>query len=152
MSVFYLLSQRILEEDKEIEQERIKQTLLQFRKQQQSFQSKEGQISGSGILSSQGIFKAIAPPVQYAHEQPPPVEYFDEHQPPAEYFHEHPPSSGFAAQVNAVDIGPAPVQLNNQLPPSPKPLKPSPTPPTMSHLKLIPKQRSEESEFETMGI
>ena len=129
------MSQRVLEEDEEIEQERIKQALLQFRKQRQSLQSKEEHISGSGTLSSQGIFKAIAPPVQYAHEQPPPVEYFDEHLPPAEYFHEHPPSSGLADQLNvcsAVDIGPAPVQLNNQLPPPSRPPKPSPNSPTMS--------------------
>jgi len=121
------LSQRILEEDEEIEQEKIKQTLdLQFQKQRQPFQSMEEQNStaGAGTLSGQAVPKANVPPVQYAHEQPP----------PAKYFHEHPLAGGFAAQQNVrsgADIGTAAVQVIDPQPP-PRPPKPSPTPPTMS--------------------
>ena len=141
MTVFCLLSQRILEEDEEkIEQERIKQTLdLQFHghKQHQLFQSMEEQIdtAGAGTLPGQAILKPNAPPVQYAYKHPP----------PPEYYHEHPHGSGFEAQLNVhsgTDIGPAPDQHNDQLtplpprpkprPPKPHPPKPGPTPPTMS--------------------
>ena len=74
-----ILSQRILEEDEEIEQEWIRQTLdLQFHghKQHQSFQIMEEQTytMGAGTLPGQAILKANAPPVQYAHEHPPPAE------------------------------------------------------------------------------
>jgi len=66
MTVLYLLSQWILEEDEEIEQEKIKQTLdMQFQKQRQPFQSMEDQsaAAGAGILP---VPKANASPVQYA--------------------------------------------------------------------------------------
>ena len=121
----YLLSQRILEEDEEIEQEKIKKTLdLQFHghKQHQLFQSMEEQTYtiGASTLPGQAILKANAPQVQYAHGHPPPPKYY---------------RAWFEAQLNVrsgTDIGPAPVQLNDHLPPPSRPAKPSPTPPTMS--------------------
>ena len=108
--------QRILEEDEEIEQEKIKQTLdMQFHKQRQPFQSMEEQTStaGAGTLSSQAILKARVP---------------------EEYAHGRPPSSDFAAQFNrqsGADIGPSPIALGDNYPPS-HPPKPRSTPPTMS--------------------
>jgi len=104
---------RILEEDEEIEQEKIKQTLdLQFQKQQQQFQSMEEWTStaGASTLSGQAVPKANVSPVWYAHEQPP----------PAGFFHEHPLAGGFAAQQNVrsgADIGPAAVQVTDPQPP-----------------------------------
>ena len=107
----YLLSQRILKEDEEIEQERIKKTLdWQFHKQHQSFQSMEEQTytMRAGTLSRQttnpqGIHK---------------------HSLPAEYFHEHhPATSGFAAQPPGAQpyIGPALSRQNNNQPPLQQP-------------------------------
>ena len=104
-----------MEEDEEIEQEKIKQTLdMQFHKQRQSFQSMEEQTStaGAGTLSSQAIPKARVP---------------------EEYAHGRPPSSDFTAQLNrrsGADIGPSPTPLADY-PPS-HPPKPRSTPPTMS--------------------
>ena len=118
MTVLYLLSQRILEEDEVIEQEKIKQAPdLQFHKRWQPFQSVDEHTTTAsvGTLSGLAILKANSQPVQYAHKQ----------SPPAEYFHEHP----LAARSRA-DIGPAPFQIaHQQLPPCPP--KSSPTPLTM---------------------
>ena len=107
--------QRILDEDEEIEQEKIKQTLdMQFHKQRQSFQSMEEQTStaGAGTLSSQAIPKARVP---------------------AEYAHGQPLSSDFAAHFNVhsgADIGPSPTPLVDY--PHPHQPQPRSTPPTMS--------------------
>ena len=118
ISLVYFMNypQRILEEDEEIEQEKIKQTLdMQFHKQRQPFQSMEEQTStaGAGTLSSQAILKARVP---------------------EEYAHGRPLSSDFAAQFNrqsGADIGPSPIALGDNYPPS-HPPKPRSTPPTMS--------------------
>ena len=105
--------QRILDEDEEIEQEKIKQTLdMQFHKQRQSFQSMEEQTStaGAGTLSSHAIPKARVP---------------------AEYAHGQPLSSDFAAQFNVhsgAAIGPSPTPVVDY----PHPHPPRSTPPTMS--------------------
>ena len=107
--------QRILDEDEEIEQEKIKQTLdMQFHKQRQSFQSMEEQTStaGAGTLSSQAIPKARVP---------------------AGYAHGLLPSSDFTAQRNihsGADIGPSPTPVVDY--PHPHPPQPRSTPPTMS--------------------
>ena len=104
-----------MEEDEEIEQEKIKQTLdMQFHKQRQSLQSMEEQTStaGAGTLSSQAIPKARVS-AGYAHGQP--------------------LSSDFAAQFNVhsgVDIGPSPTPLIDH--PHRHPPQPRSTPPTMS--------------------
>ena len=116
--------QRILEEDEEIEQEKIKQTLdIQFHMQRQSFQSMEEQTSttGAGTLSSQNIPKARVP---------------------AEYAHGQPLSSDFAAQLSVysgANIGPFPTPLvdyPHQHPPPPRstPLTMSPSDPEMHPL------------------
>ena len=85
MNVLYLLLQRILEEDEEIEQEKIKQTLdLQFHKQRQSLhsmdQEKQTYTMRAATICGQAINipKATTPPVHCIQDHSLPTEFFHE--------------------------------------------------------------------------
>ena len=122
MNVLYLLLQRILEEDEEIEQEKIKQTLdLQFHKQRQSLHSMDQEKQTYTMRAATICGQAINIPKATT----PPVHCIQDHSLPTECFHEHPPACGFAVQPPA-DHPYLPLihQHNSQLPQPPLPPKP----------------------------